>query len=560
MEEKKHIIDAFTEMAPRYHLFQMLQRVSQAVSLEIDLDKLMGNVLDEVTGILHIERAAFFIKQSKSGKYALVAGEGINLPNMTTLRRDHPLVGRIAKEQRLLTWSDIETMHWFKSRGKVEAAVFKALGAELFLPLRAKGDLVGIFMLGPKLSDQPYTQLEQMMLITLSNQTAVAIQNAQLFSLVQKELVERRRAEKSLQLQSKRLSALQSINIAITTHFDMQIPLQMLLEQVISELKVDAADVLLLDEETQMLEYVAGRGFYTDALKFTRLGLGKGLAGQAAKIKSVFYVKDLAKEATSLRESPLLREEQFVAYYGVPLVARDQIKGVLEIFHRSPLQPDQEWMDYLNTLASETAIVVDNAQLFKDLEKTNIDLATAYESTLEGWARTLEMRDRETEGHSQRVLKLTLELAKRMGINGDEIIHLRRGTLLHDIGKIGIPDNILSKPGPLTKKEWRIMRHHPVYAYEMLSFIPFLAPALDIPYSHHEKWDGSGYPQSLKGEEIPLSARIFTIVDVWDALRSERPYREAWTDKDALSFIKEQSGKHFDPRVVKEFLAMIEVG
>jgi len=214
-------------------------------------------------------------------------------------------------------------------------------------------------------------------------------------------------------------------------------------------------------------------------------------------------------------------------------------------------------MDYLNTLASETAIAVDNAQLFKDLEKTNIDLATAYESTLEGWARTLEMRDRETEGHSQRVLKLTLELANRMGITGDEIIHLRRGTLLHDIGKIGIPDDILLKPGPLTKKEWRTMRQHPVYAYEMLSFIPLLAPALDIPYCHNEKWDGSGYPQGLKGEEIPLSARIFAIVDVWDALRSDRPYREAWTDKDALSYIKEQSGKYFDPRVVKKFLAMI---
>ncbi|HEY60257.1 MAG TPA: GAF domain-containing protein [Anaerolineae bacterium] len=286
----------------RYDSQQMLQRLSQTTSSEIDLNKLTHMIMDEVTRTLHIERAAFFMKQDKKGEYALVAKQGIDIPKKMAFRSDHPLVNRVMNEQGVLTWSEIETMRWLKSLWKKEIAELEAIGAELFLPLRAKGDLVGIFILGPKLSDQPYTQPEQMILMTLSNQAAVAIQNAQLFSIAQKELEERRGAERSLKMQLKRLSALQSINIAITTNIDMQIPLLMLLEQVIDELKADAADVLLLDEETQVLAYVAGRGFYTDALKFTRLKPGKGLAGQAAKKMSVLYIKQRPGKRSDIAE------------------------------------------------------------------------------------------------------------------------------------------------------------------------------------------------------------------------------------------------------------------
>jgi len=200
---------------------------------------------------------------------------------------------------------------------------------------------------------------------------------------------------------------------------------------------------------------------------------------------------------------------------------------------------------------------VDNAQLFKDLEQSNVNLPEAYETTLEGWARTLELRDHETEGHSQRVAQMTLRLAGKMGVKEQEFIHIQRGSLLHDIGKMGIPDNILLKEGPLSKEEWTVMHRHPIYAYDMLSTIPFLKRALDIPYCHHEKWDGSGYPHGLKGKEIPLAARIFAIIDVWDALCSDRPYRKAWTEEKAIAYIREQSGAHFDPEVVKAFLEMI---
>jgi HD-GYP domain-containing protein (c-di-GMP phosphodiesterase class II) len=216
-------------------------------------------------------------------------------------------------------------------------------------------------------------------------------------------------------------------------------------------------------------------------------------------------------------------------------------------------------MDFLNTLTAETAIAVDNAQLFKDLEKSNKDLAIAYETTLEGWAKTLELRDRETEGHSQRVLDLTVRIARKLGIEQDEMVHIKRGSLLHDIGKMGVPDNILLKEGPLDEHEWEIMKKHPVFAYRMLSAITLLENALEIPYSHHEKWDGSGYPRGLRGEEIPLSARIFAIVDVWDAIQSDRPYRKAWSDGKAMEYIQSESGKHFDPMVVHAFLDIVKI-
>lgn len=191
------------------------------------------------------------------------------------------------------------------------------------------------------------------------------------------------------------------------------------------------------------------------------------------------------------------------------------------------------------------------------LREANAQLLNAYEATIEGLSNALDLRDRETEGHSRRVTEVTVKLAQALKFNEEEIIHIRRGALLHDIGKIGIPDSILHKPASLSEEEWTNMRKHPQFAYDMLSPIEYLRPALAIPYSHHEKWDGTGYPRGLKGEVIPLAARIFAVVDVWDALTSDRPYRKAWSTEEATQYIKDQSGAHFDPQVVNVFLNMI---
>ena len=194
----------------------------------------------------------------------------------------------------------------------------------------------------------------------------------------------------------------------------------------------------------------------------------------------------------------------------------------------------------------------------QNLEEAHQQLLLAYDKTIEGWSRAMDLRDKETEGHTQRVTQLTLKVAALFGITGEELIHIQRGALLHDMGKLGVPDAVLHKPDKLNEEEWELMRQHPQMAYEMLYPIEYLHPALDIPYCHHEKWDGSGYPRGLKGNEIPLSARIFAVVDVWDALTSDRPYRAAWSKEKTLEFIQEQSGKHFDPKVVEVFSRVIQ--
>lgn len=240
--------------------------------------------------------------------------------------------------------------------------------------------------------------------------------------------------------------------------------------------------------------------------------------------------------------------------HSVPMIVNGQVRGVLVAFGRSISKHSREDIAYLEALAGQTAIALNNAQMFRDLEQSNLELQLAYDATIEGWSLATDLRDKETEGHSLRVTAMTIKISELLKVPSRDMVHIRRGALLHDIGKIAIPDAILFKPGSLSDDEWNIMRQHPVWAREMLERISFLKPAITIPYSHHEKFDGSGYPQGLAGENIPLPARIFAVIDVWDALRSDRPYRSAWSVKDTLKYIQDQSGKHFDPSIAATFI------
>jgi putative nucleotidyltransferase with HDIG domain len=266
---------------------------------------------------------------------------------------------------------------------------------------------------------------------------------------------------------------------------------------------------------------------------------------------------------TNAQEDPRFDQQASVAAFQLlsilcaPLKVKDVLIGVIYVDNRAHSGIFQEAdLEMISSFANQAAVAIDNARLFDSLQASNKELEEAYQATLEGWVRALDMRDKETEGHTKRVTALTVELAQKMGVGGDALIHIRRGALLHDIGKMAIPDGILLKPGPLTDDERFLIQKHPVYAYEMLSPIRFLEPALDIPYCHHEKWNGKGYPRGLSGENIPLAARIFAVVDVWDALVSDRPYRKGLRPADVKKKIFEDSGSHFDPKVVEAFLAL----
>jgi PAS domain S-box-containing protein/putative nucleotidyltransferase with HDIG domain len=373
------------------------------------------------------------------------------------------------------------------------------------------------------------------------------------------DVTERKLAEIQIHQQIEHLTALRKIDQAISSSFDLNVTLDVLLSQVISQLQVDAADVLLLEPDRQTLTYATGKGFRTQAVETGRLHMADSQAGRAARERRLIHVENLEYKPDRRLLTSLGISEGFVCYFSLPLIVKGKVKGVLEIFHRAPLQPYPEWLDFLNTLAGQAAIAIEDAQLFENLERSNRELSQAYDATIEGWSRALDLRDKETEGHTLRVTEMTLNLAHAFGLPEEELLHIRRGGLLHDIGKMGVPDNILLKPGALTEEEWVRMRSHPQYAYDLLKPIAFLAHALDIPYCHHEKWDGTGYPRGLKGEEIPLVARLFAVVDVWDALRSDRPYRKAWTKEKALEHIQSLSGTHFDPQAVEYFLELIKV-
>jgi PAS domain S-box-containing protein len=418
----------------------------------------------------------------------------------------------------------------------------KAARSALYAPMLTDGRVVGLIQV------QSYTPTRfgtnDLELLTLvANTAAVEIENARLIA----------RFERHVQ----RLTALHAIDTAINSSTDMRLSLRVVLEQATHLLDVDAASVLLLNPITLGLDFVVGSGFRLSKSAHASIRIGEGLAGKAAIQRTLIQSIDTEDIARCFTPGQF-EQERFQSYTALPLIAKGRISGVLQLFSRTSSLADKEWLDFLYVLGDQVSLAVNNGNLFEGLERANIELTMAYDATIEGWSRALDLRDHETEGHTQRVTELTVALAKVMNLPEQTIPHIRRGALLHDIGKMAVPDEILRKPGALTEEEWVIMRQHPRQAYDLLVPIVYLRPALDIPYGHHEKWDGSGYPQGLKGEMIPLMARLFAIVDVYDALSSDRPYRPAWPREKTLAFLQEQSGKHFDPQVVEVFIRFIK--
>ena len=401
-------------------------------------------------------------------------------------------------------------------------------------PILINGKVNSIMVFGRRSEEEP-PEWEVALIELLTERVAIALENAQLFEEINQSF--------------ERLASLRSIDQAISSNQNLDNTIDILLNQVLQQLTVTAACILIYEKNAEVLIYKWGEGLRKKSVFGKKYDLKTSLGGQVVKEKhTIFFPK------IDLETYPHLRGEKFSSAAATPILIKGEIKGILEVFHLDSISPSLDWFEFFETLARQAAIALDNYELFTNLQKTNEDLSEAYDATIQGWSRALDLRDKETEGHTQRVTEMTINLAVMMDYPQEKLIHLRRGALLHDIGKMGIPDRILLKEGPLSEEEWEIMRKHPEFAYELISPIEYLWPALDIPYCHHEKWDGSGYPRGLKGEEIPLAARIFSIVDVWDALTSDRPYRNAWPAEKAIQYVREQKGKHFDPHVTDLFL------
>jgi PAS domain S-box-containing protein len=370
-----------------------------------------------------------------------------------------------------------------------------------------------------------------------------------------RDITQRKIAEQEIKKQLIQLDALHQIDLAINSGSGLLEVIKVIFDQIERLYPFDGLSFWRYEQESHQLINLLDRGF-KKSWKETRLEMGEGFAGQVALDKNVLYRSD--RDWLSQPDMKFVRMEGFVDFAGFPLISHGELVGVLEVFQRAEINMEANDWQFLDAIAGQAAIALDNAALLTNLQRTNIKLSQSYDLTLEGWAKALELRDEETEDHSRRLINMTLQLCQRMGLEEEALLHVRRGAILHDVGKMGIPDGILLKAGPLTPEEWKVMKAHPVYAFNLLSPIPFLKEALDIPYCHHEWWNGLGYPRGLKGEQIPLAARVFSVIDVWDALSHDRPYRKAWDEEKVKNHILHLSGTQFDPQVVEQFMVLLK--
>ncbi len=518
---------------------EALLKVSSRLNSELELEKVREAICEEACSALHVNLSAYLSYDENNRRFHLTASTG--------------LPGELARAFTDLSREDYDNL--IQKFGKIGVTHDLAAMPELpyaqpllnynirsftYAVVERDGFLLGIIFAGDVGEEVDLFEDPVALLGGLADQAASAVIGARMLQETKDRL--------------RQMQALRNIDMAITGSLDLRVTFQVVLDEVTRMLNIETAAILLLDPHTGTLKYEQWRGFHSKDLNSVVLPLGKGYAGRAASERQTIHIADLREAEQDSVQGPLLAKEGFAAYFAVPLIAKGTVRGVLEVCHRQPMKTNSDWLAFLETLAGQAAIAVDNAELFFNLERSRLDLLQAYDATIEGWARALDLKDEETEAHSQRVTEMTLAMARKMNIKDEELAHVRRGALLHDIGKMGIPDSILLKPGKLTDEEWEVIRQHPVHAFNMLSGIDYLRQALDTPYCHHEKWDGSGYPRGLKGTAIPLSARIFAVVDFYDALTNDRPYRKAWSREETLALIKKESGKHFDPEVADVFL------
>jgi PAS domain S-box-containing protein/putative nucleotidyltransferase with HDIG domain len=531
-----------TARVRQQRILEAQARLARALSEAPTLQSLLEHILEAARHAIPAAQKGSVLLAEADGTLRIRALAGYQDMRLLGLSfpKDIGYASRAARLRQPLLVADVWEDPALRYFGDIEEA--RQIRSAIAVPMFRDRRLIGVISLDSE-SPGTFKPKDLDLLTSFAATAALVLERAHLFDESQRRL--------------KQIHSLFEVSQTITGSLDLSTILNTILQAIRTELRVDAADVLLFDPSNLTLNYAAGQGFGVTTLQGIVLRLGQGFAGLVAQERRSIYHKHLA-ENPEFRQAASLRQEGLQYYYGIPLVAHGELQGVLEMYHRHPLDLTSERRFFIEAIARQAAIAIDNQRLVENLQRANLDLRLAYDATIEAWSRLLELRDLETKGHTLRVTELTLKLARAAGMSDDELVHVRRGALLHDIGKMAIPDSILLKPGKLTDDEWKIMKQHPQIAYDVLSPIPYLKPALDIPYCHHEKWDGTGYPRGLKGEQIPLAARIFAVVDVWDALRSDRPYRKAWPEEKVREYIKSLAGTHFDPKIVELFFQVLE--
>jgi PAS domain S-box-containing protein len=533
-----------TESKQRERELEAVASIASALRAAVTRSEVYAIILDQVETLLKADGIALALRDAPTGQVRVEQARGVwtSMTNMTLSADEATRGPMLVMDQPYLNNNIQEASHLLQTRP------FTGLKSTASIPLGVEGSIIGSLWIGRTSS---ISREDVRILSALGNITANAIHRTSLYEQTQKYVDQMSQASQIGQILAATLT-LDEIYSKLGEHLYRMFP--------------DTSTMLVLrfDPQKEVITCVYGiqDGMTLDLAKLPVLPLlppGEGTQSQVVHTRLPLIKNDLdlfaGQRHTSLLTGSRRSTTQSAIY--VPMVVRDEVLGLLQVqsYHNNRYtNADAELM---GLIARMTAIAIHNAILFENLKHTNEDLVLAYETTMEGWSQALDLRDHGTAGHTERVVDLTVQLGARMGMNAEELVRLRRGAQLHDIGKMGVPDSILLKPGPLDEDEWKQMRMHPLYAYQMLNPVPEFRKILEIPYYHHERWNGSGYPHKLTGENIPLGARIFAVVDVWDALCSDRPYRNAWTQERVIEYLRDQSGYLFDPDIVNKFLDMV---
>ncbi len=366
-----------------------------------------------------------------------------------------------------------------------------------------------------------------------------------------RDVTRRVNAEKEVQQQISRMTAIRNVDQGIIAGVPLNRVYDLILHEILNLFSLRAAAVVLLDHVTERFNVSVTAGDWNWIEYKNTLNDETNIAYEVIRSQKTLHLKP---EQIQNQKNVPLNTHVFFA----PILIENRVMGVLQVFTR-PHQPFTfSMLDFTETMAGQIAVAISGRKYLQDTIQLHQNLSEAYEETIRGWARAVNYRDQDTWQHTHRTLRRTLEIANMYNFSEEDLLHIRRGVILHDIGKLAVPDRILLKPGKLNDDEMTIMRQHPIIARDLMYPITYLRPAIDIPYGHHERWDGSGYPNGYIAEDIPLPARIFAVVDVWDALTSDRPYRTAWTIEDTRDYLSQNSGVLFDPEVVKNFFVILE--
>jgi PAS domain S-box-containing protein len=547
-----YILHDITERQQQQRRTETISDISGALQSVHVYSDLLNVLIDKICHHLGSDSAALILLEASGEKLSVAIGRGVMaaLTGQRLTSRAGVIGAVLSTGQPVINNEPIRDTY---------LSVFVDMSAIRYaacIPLIVQESKIGVLWIGRTLTAkimEPYTQEEIALLCAIGEISANSIHRTTLHEQT------RRNAE-----QMKAISLAGNTLAEVLELSDIYERLNESLHKLFPDLS--SVFISLYDPVTDLVkcEFGIQDGNRLDLFNLPMIRIeptGRGSKSEVIRTRKPLIVNDLQPRQTKMNTSFLVGTQGHAPQSGIyaPMITKGEILGVIQVqsYKINRFSPsDAELLCMIGNIA---AVAIQNARLIDNLEVKNLELVQSYDATLQGWSNALELRDQETEGHSERVVQLTVQVATRMGISLENMVHIRRGALLHDIGKIGIPDSILNKPGPLTEQEWGIMKRHPVYAYELLRHIGYLRPAIEIPYCHHEKWDGSGYPRGLKGENIPIAARIFTIADVWDALRNDRPYRKAWSASETIAYIREQSGHHFDPGIVQEFEKVVRL-